>query len=38
MALYLNAENVTNFEIFGVEHIPKEILKIIGNKNLITNI
>ena len=24
--------------IFGVEHIPKEIMKFIGNKNIITNI
>ena len=23
---------------FGVEHIPKEIKKFIGNKNIITNI
>ena len=26
------------FDSFGVEHIPKEIKKIIGNKNIITNI
>ena len=26
MALYVNAENVTYFDIFGVEHIPKEKL------------
>ena len=25
------------FDIFEVEHIPKEIEKLIGNKNLITN-
>ena len=37
MALYVNAENVTYFDIFGVEHIPKEIRKTIGNKNLKTN-
>ena len=26
------------FDSFGVEHIPKEIKKFIGNKNIITNI
>ena len=25
LALYVNAENVTLFDTFGVEHIPKEI-------------
>ena len=34
----MNAENVTYFDSFGVEHIPKEIKKFIGNKNIITNI
>ena len=38
MALYVNAENVTYFDNFWVEHIPKEMKKIIGNKNIITNI
>ena len=33
IALYVNAENVTYFHIFGVDHIPIEIRKIIGNKN-----
>ena len=37
IALYVNAKNVTYFDSFGVEHIPKEIRKFIGNKN-ITNI
>ena len=32
------AENVTYFDSFGVEHVPKEIRKFIGNKNIITNI
>ena len=27
-----------NFDSFGVEHIPKEIKKFIGNKNMTTNI
>ena len=38
VALYLIAENVTYFDSFGVEHIPKEIRKFIGNKNIATNI
>ena len=33
IALYVNAENVTYFNNFGVEHIPEEIKKFIGNKN-----
>ena len=37
IALYVNAKNVTYFDSFGVEHIPKEIRKFIRNKN-ITNI
>ena len=38
IALYMNAENVTYFDSFGVECIPNEIRKFIGNKNIITNI
>ena len=38
IALYVNAKSVTYFESFGVEHIPKEIKKFIGNNNIITNI
>ena len=38
VALYINNKSVTYFESFGVEHIPKEIIKFIGNKNIITNI
>ena len=38
IALYVNTENVTYFDSFGVEHIPKEIRKFIGNKNVKTNI
>ena len=34
----MNAENITYFDSFGVEHIPKEIKKFIGNKNIIINI
>ena len=34
MALYLNGNNITYFDCFGVEHIPKEIEKFIVNKNM----
>ena len=34
----VNAENVTYFDSFRVEYIPKETKKFIGNKNIITNI
>ena len=37
IALYVNAVNVTYFDSLEVEHIPKEIKKFIGNKNIITN-
>ena len=30
--------NEIYFDSFGVEHIPKEIKKFIGDKNIITNI
>ena len=48
VALYVNNKTITYFDSFGVEHIPKEIIKFIGNeqsssakarnKNIITNI
>ena len=48
VALYVNNKTVTYFDSFGVEHIPKEIMKFIGNeqsssakarnKKIITNI
>ena len=38
MALYVNNNTVTYFDSFGVEHIPKEIIKFIDKKNIITNI
>ena len=37
LALYVNANNIVYFDSFRVEHIPKEIKKIIRKKN-ITNI
>ena len=48
VALYVNNNTVTYFDSFGVEHIPKEIMKFTGNeqsssakarnKKIITNI
>ena len=38
IALYVNAENVTYFDSFAVENIPKEVNKFIRNKNIIINI
>ena len=38
VALYVNNKNVTYFDSFGVEHIPKEIMKFIVRKKIITNI
>ena len=38
IAAYVHAENVTYFNCFGVEYVPKQIKKFIGNKNIITNV
>ena len=38
VALYVNNNDVTYFDSFGVEHIPKEIKAFINNKNIKTNI
>ena len=40
IALYLNNKTATYFDVtcFGIEHIPKEVKKFIGNKNIMTNI
>ena len=35
IALYVHDNNVTYFDSFGIEHIPKEIRKLMGNKNII---
>ena len=36
--MYLQNNNVTYFDSFGVEHILKEIRTFIGSKNITTNI
>ena len=36
--MYSWNNNVTYFDSFGVEYIPKEIKKFIGNKNIEANI
>ena len=38
VALYVSNNNFTYFNSFGVEHIPKEIITFITNKNIKTNI
>ena len=38
VALYVNNKIVIYFDSFGVEHIPKEIMKFIRCKKIITNI
>ena len=39
VALYVNNKTITYFDSFGVEHIPKEIMKfIVSRKKIITNI
>ena len=36
--MHVSYKNVTSFDSFGVEQIPKEIKKFIENKFVITNI
>ena len=38
IALYVNNKMAIYFDSFGVEHIPKEIMKFIARKKIITNI
>ena len=38
VALYVYNNDVTYFDSFGVEHIPKEIKTFINNKKIKTNI
>ena len=37
-SFYVNGDNVTYFYSFGVENVPKEIKKLIGNENVARNI
>ena len=37
LALYVNGDNGIYFHSFRLEHIPKEIKKFIGNRNIETN-
>ena len=36
--MYVNNKTITYFDSFGVEHIPKEIMKFIARKKIIANI
>ena len=38
IALCVNGNIITLLDSFGIEHIPKDIKKFIGNKNIPTNI
>ena len=38
IALYVKNNEVIYFDSFGVEHVPNEIKKLIGDKNIKTNI
>ena len=38
VALYVQINDVTYFDSFRAEHIPKEIKTFLGNKNIKTNI
>ena len=38
IALFCKKNEVIYFDSFGVEHIPEEIKKIVGNKNIKANI
>ena len=38
VSLFLNNNDITYFDSFGVEHIPKKNKKFIGSKNVIVNI
>ena len=38
IALFCNKCEIVYFDSFGVEHVPEEIKKFVGNKNIITNI
>ena len=35
IALFCNRNEIVYFDSFGIEHIPEEIKKFVGNKNII---
>ena len=36
--MHVNDSHIIYFDSFGVGHIPKEVKKLIGNKNITRNI
>ena len=38
VALYVNNKTITYFDSFGVKYIPREIMKFVARKKIITNI
>ena len=38
VALYVHNKTIIYFDSFGVEHIPREIMKFIARKKILTNI
>ena len=38
IGFHVNGDNITYFDSFGVQYIKKNMKKIIGSKNIITNI
>ena len=38
IVLYMNGNNIVYFNSFAVDHIPKKIRKLLGDKNVKTNI
>ena len=38
VALYVNNKTIIYFDSFGVGHIPREIMKFIARKKIVTNI
>ena len=38
IALFCNKREIVCFDSFGVEHVPEEIKKIVGNENITANI
>ena len=38
IALFCNRNEIVYFDSFSVEHVPEEIKKFVGNKNIVANI